>query len=79
MSNFLQGFGRTVGLTDDTGDDNISRAGSYVEVNFLQGANTHGCAPRDAEGDGGRIPLGQYQGQPHRGVNPHGRDLAGPR
>jgi hypothetical protein len=52
MSNFLRGFGRTVGLTDDeVGDDNASRASSYVEVNYLQGANTQGRAPRNAEGE----------------------------
>ena len=52
MSNFLRGFGRTVGLTDDdVGDDNASRASSYVEVNYLQGANTHVRAPRNAEGE----------------------------
>ena len=51
MSNFLRGFGRTVGLTDNIGDDNVSHTSSYVEVNFLQGANTQGRVPRNAEGD----------------------------
>jgi hypothetical protein len=52
MSNFLRGLGRTVGFTDDEGgDDNVSRAGSYVEVNYLQGANIQGRVPRNAEGD----------------------------
>ncbi len=47
MSNFLRGLSRTVGLTDNDegGDDNISRASSFVEVNYLQGTNTQGRAP----------------------------------
>ena len=67
MSNFLRGFSRTAGLTDDTGDDNVSGQAAMSRLIYSRGQTRKDVPCEMRRGAGAESPEGNIRDNPTGG------------